>query len=563
MRPSPALRSALGGALAALVLAAPAQATITPTRDASAVAEAITEQLPLDAFTGRAVFTTIPASQYTNPVAIGDDAGPLAGFPTSAPRYAILTTGNATSADDPNDDLEGGKVLASNNNGGGPGNPSHGDGVVFDLVTLRVDLDVPPGSSCLRLDVRFLSEEIDQADKFNDAFIAELDESTFSGAATGQVVAPDNFASDADGNLISAKTTAFSPAEAAGTIYDGATPPLRASTPITPGSHSLYLSVFDHGDPAFDSAAFIDAIRLNDASGDACRTGAAAVDDTAPAVTVTSPAPGSTVGGSPVFSGAAGDAMDDSGTVTVRVFGGPTATGQAVQQLTATRSGASWSVQGGPLTPGTYTVQAQQGDASGNVGSAASTFAVAPPVIVAPRVLAPPVTAKTVNVEPVRGTVTVRVPGGKTVRLEDAEQIPTGSVIDTRKGAVRLFSTGAGGKVQNALFFDGLFRVTQTKGSRPLTILTLTEKLARCRSGKSGKAKTSAKRRKRRLWGDGSGAFRTSGRRSAATVSGTKWLVEDSCAGTLTRVARGKVKVRDFKRKKTVTVRAGHSYRAR
>ena len=38
-----------------------------------------------------------------------------------------------------------------------------------------------------------------------------------------------------------------------------------------------------------------------------------------------------------------------------------------------------------------------------------------------------------------------------------------------------------------------------------------------------------AKKKKRRLWGDGSGKFRTKGKHSAATVVGTKWLVEDKC----------------------------------
>ncbi len=34
--------------------------------------------------------------------------------------------------------------------------------------------------------------------------------------------------------------------------------------------------------------------------------------------------------------------------------------------------------------------------------------------------------------------------------------------------------------------------------------------------------------------------------------SGTKWLVEDHCTSTLTRVARGRVKVRDFGKRRTV-----------
>ena len=44
---------------------------------------------------------------------------------------------------------------------------------------------------------------------------------------------------------------------------------------------------------------------------------------------------------------------------------------------------------------------------------------------------------------------------------------------------------------------------------------------------------------------------------------GTKWLVEDRCKSTLTRVVRGRVTVRDFAKKKTVIVRAGKRYTAR
>jgi hypothetical protein len=46
-------------------------------------------------------------------------------------------------------------------------------------------------------------------------------------------------------------------------------------------------------------------------------------------------------------------------------------------------------------------------------------------------------------------------------------------------------------------------------------------------------------------------------------VRGTKWSVEDRCDGTLTKVFEGKVAVRDFRRHKTITVRAGKSYLAR
>ena len=48
----------------------------------------------------------------------------------------------------------------------------------------------------------------------------------------------------------------------AGTTYDGATPILSAATPISPGPHKLYLSIFDQGDPVYDSAVMVDNIRF-------------------------------------------------------------------------------------------------------------------------------------------------------------------------------------------------------------------------------------------------------------------------------------------------------------
>ena len=44
---------------------------------------------------------------------------------------------------------------------------------------------------------------------------------------------------------------------------------------------------------------------------------------------------------------------------------------------------------------------------------------------------------------------------------------------------------------------------------------------------------------------------------------GTKWLVQDRCKSTLTRVVTGVVSVRDFGKRKTVRVEAGKKYVAR
>ena len=72
------------------------------------------------------------------------------------------------------------------------------------------------------------------------------------------------------------------------------------------------------------------------------------------------------------------------------------------------------------------------------------------------------------------------------------------------------------------------------------------------------------KRRKNTLWGsDRRGRFRTKGRNATATVRGTVWRTIDRCDGTLVTVQSGSVTVRDSSRRRSVTVRRGHSYLAR
>ena len=176
--------------------------------------------------------------------------------------------------------------------------------------------------------------------------------------------------------------------------------------------------------------------------------------------------------------------------------------------------------------------------------------------------LPPPVAGKSVNALPKSGRVRIKLPGTRRfVRLMDGQQVPVGTVFDTRKGHVTLVAAAnRQGGTATSEFWAGIFRLNQTKRRRPITTLTLTERLS---CPKAGKAMTAAKRTRRRLWGDGSGRFRTKGRHSAATVVGTRWLVEDRCRSTLTRVVRGRVSVRDFVKKKTVIIRRGKRYIAR
>jgi hypothetical protein len=156
------------------------------------------------------------------------------------------------------------------------------------------------------------------------------------------------------------------------------------------------------------------------------------------------------------------------------------------------------------------------------------------------------------------GTVLIKQ-GGKFVPFDPSKPIPDGAEIDVKKGKIELTAVlTPGGKPQKATFYDGVFKL---KLGKKTTDLTLSEPLAPCGKGKAGAAAKKPKTRK--LWGDGSGSFRTRGQYSAATVRGTQWLVQDSCAGTLTQVKKGVVSVFDQVKKKTILLKAGKKYLAK
>jgi hypothetical protein len=182
-----------------------------------------------------------------------------------------------------------------------------------------------------------------------------------------------------------------------------------------------------------------------------------------------------------------------------------------------------------------------------------------------PSQLPPPVAGKTMNLHLASGTVLYELPGAKTFKkLTIDVQVPVGTTLDTTHGRVTLISAAdRKGTNQHAWFYDGVFKIGQTAGSKPITDLTIPNDLS-CKKAKSSSASASAKKPKsRKLWGDGSGNFRTRGNFSSATVRGTKWVVIDRCDVTETRVVHGVVAVRDNVRHKTILVKAGKHYLAR
>jgi hypothetical protein len=235
------------------------------------------------------------------------------------------------------------------------------------------------------------------------------------------------------------------------------------------------------------------------------------------------------------------------------------------------------------LEPGPHSFEVAATDAAGNAdpSPARRDFRV----LATLRDLAPPVLGRSMNVEPVSGRVLVAVPprsgssgrvrnaqkGLRFVPLREARKLPVRSFLNTRRGSVRLVSArNRAGKAQSGVFTSGLFQILQSRKKKAKGLTTLALKgssFRRCkpRARKRGKRAQAAvsRRRIRRLRARARGRFRTRGRYSAATVRGTRWLTVDRCDGTLTKVTQGRVAVRDFRRKRTITLKRGKSYLAK
>lgn len=186
--------------------------------------------------------------------------------------------------------------------------------------------------------------------------------------------------------------------------------------------------------------------------------------------------------------------------------------------------------------------------------------------------LPPPTAGATFNLEPVDGTTSIKCSDDQDFsKLEKPEQVPLDCQVDTSHGTVALTaSKGSSGETQTAQFWGGRFDINQKAGDNQAAILGLAGS-RRCekRKKKPGKHSRVEKRARkggggRKLWGSGSGNYKTVGSHGAATVTGTIWLVSDRCDGsTQFKVKKGTVVVRDFVKKKSVILNAGDSYIAK
>ena len=228
------------------------------------------------------------------------------------------------------------------------------------------------------------------------------------------------------------------------------------------------------------------------------------------------------------------------------------------------------AADGGTMS-GTWTSNA------GQSGTWTATLASAPPAGAPPP---PPLLFTAEDAAPVSGTVLIKLPPGAQASasattgqgfsvLTQARRIPVGSILDTSAGTVALTAAGTrAGQRSTGQFTGGVFALLQNRAQRGLTQLTIMDTLGRAAvcatTGKGAAArKTLPATVLGRLKSTDHGRFATRGRYSSATVRGTQYAVADTCAGTLTTVTRGSVVVDDFRRHRTVVVRAGQSFLAK
>jgi hypothetical protein len=168
-----------------------------------------------------------------------------------------------------------------------------------------------------------------------------------------------------------------------------------------------------------------------------------------------------------------------------------------------------------------------------------------------------------VLIAPASGELRVRRPGTSGfVPLELGAELPMGTEVDARAGTLSLTAALPSGATQTGQFGGGRFKLSQDK--RGYVDLYLRGRYCTPARGSAVASAAANKPSGRRLWGrDHGGRFRTHGRNSHATVRGTRWLVADTCKGTLTRVSRGSVVVRDTVRNKRFVLAAGERYLAR
>jgi streptogramin lyase len=193
----------------------------------------------------------------------------------------------------------------------------------------------------------------------------------------------------------------------------------------------------------------------------------------------------------------------------------------------------------------------------------------------------PPVAGVRVRVRLVSGRVFVQLPPGASTSvlgtgwhaftaagfepLAGSASLPVGTVVDARKGALGMTAAAtAKGKLAAATLRAGIFRIRQQRAKgrakRPVD-LVLASRATTAKACAAGNAPRKGVVRSVSVVAKG--LYRAVGAAATATATKASFTTQDRCTGTVTRVSKGRVKVHDARKHKTVTVKAGHTYLAK
>ena len=218
-----------------------------------------------------------------------------------------------------------------------------------------------------------------------------------------------------------------------------------------------------------------------------------------------------------------------------------------------------------PYTAGLSNVRNALLDPTGSTattGPLAGTTAVSSQLIAGVRFADTPSLGQTFLLTQVSGVIRYHAPGGPYLPLRSGTvKLPMGSVVDATLGHARItVQSDANGTLQEGEFWAGKFGVFQTVAAQAVAELRLAGgDFAPCVASARKRARRSATKTVRKLWGTAKGRFRTKGRFASATVRGTRWATEDLCLATRVSVEEGVVDVRDSRRRVVRTVSAGES----
>ncbi len=172
-----------------------------------------------------------------------------------------------------------------------------------------------------------------------------------------------------------------------------------------------------------------------------------------------------------------------------------------------------------------------------------------------------------------RQPATIQLPGGSGAEpVAPGTPLPAGTIVDVSGNrGIELADPATGGEMAFFGVADGVPSRFAIVGSAPasgqaaaapITIRLVGGSFASCtqrRSNATRATSTSSRKPIRRLWGKGTGSYRTVGRYASATVRGTWWWTADFCRGTSVGVREGSVAVTNLSTGASKTITAGQT----